>query len=316
MSLFNRMNEPYFGSKLNIRQKYEREAAYYNTQTELYWYNRLLEVALNGIVWENLPPEIDPRYLEMCLLFNGTALFFYDDKAEAFAVWRWLPLGNYNHYHDPYKRRAVPEMGQSYKRTLTQDDSVICWNNQLRTPDLLAVRYYTRKLAEADRTIDVNIAAQKTPKMVLCSEEQRLTFENLIKKYDGNLPFIFGARNLRDYGEITTLDTSAPFIADSLSTVKRQLLAEAWTYWGIENSSSEKKERLVSDEVSSNLGAVEMARQCRLNARQQFADQVNRMFGDMLPLGPIMPRFNAPKIAIDPAPGEIDDNYNDGGINA
>lgn len=286
------VNMPFYGSKLNVRDRMKREADRLNTETELYWYYRLIEIALNGIKWKNLPPEIDPRYLELALLFCGSAIFFRDEDA-GFAVWRFAPIGTFNHYRDPRRRRAIPEMGNVYNRTLTEEDSVIIWNNLTRTPDTLALRHYARKIANVDRTIDVNVRVQKTPKLVLCTEQQRVTFENLIDKYDGNLPFIFGNKTLKEAGSIEVLDTSAPFVANDLSALKRQLIAEAWTYFGVENSSSEKKERLVSDEVTSNLGAVEMARECRLNARRQACDQINRMFADYL-TKPVSVEYNAP----------------------
>ena len=299
------INIPFRGSKLNARDRMRAEAARCNSETEYVWFNRLLEIALNGIKWHNLPPEIDPRYLELILLFCGSALFFYDPDADQFAVWRFTPIGKFDHYRDPERRRAIPEMGNSYNRILTRADSVAIYNNLTRTPDVIALRYYTRKLSQLDRAIDVNIAVQKTPKMVICDERQRMTFENLINQYEGNLPFIFGARSLQEMGQIEVLDTSAPFLAGELAAVKRQTFAEAMTYWGIENSSSEKKERLVSDEVTSNLGAVEIARQCRLNARELACDQINRMYGDILPEGPVWVEYNAPATQI------INDNNND-----
>lgn len=288
---------PYLGSKLNVRDRMEAEAKRCNDETEYVWFHRLVEIALNGIKWINLPPEIDARYLELSLLFCGSALFFYDEQADGFAVWRFTPVGRYNHYRDPERRKATPEMGNTYNRLLRSDDSVIIWNNMTRTPDLITLRYYTRKLAQVDRAIDVNIAVQKTPKMVLCDEKQRQTFENLINKYTGNLPFIFGYKTLAEMGSIQVLDTSAPFVAGDLAAIKRQLFAEALTYYGVENSSSEKKERLVSDEVTSNLGAVEIAREYRINARRQAADAINRMFGDKL-REPVRVEFNAPATEI------------------
>lgn len=290
------VNVPNRGSKLNVRDRMRAEAELFNTETEIFWFNRLIEIALNGIKWINLPPEIDARFLELALLFCGSALFFYDDEA-GFAVWRYMPVGKCNHYRDPERRRALPEMRNNYNRILTEKDSVIIYNNLTRTPENLAIQYYTRKLATTDRAIDVNIAGQKTPKMVICDEKQRLTFENLIQQYNGNLPFIFGAKSLQDYGKIEVLDTSAPFVASDLAAIKRQQFAEALTYFGVENSSSEKKERLVSGEVTSNLGAVEMARETRLNARRQACDAINRMFADKL-AEPVSVEFNAPKTEI------------------
>lgn len=297
------VNIPYRGSKLNVRDRMRAEAELLNNETEYVWFTRLVEIALNGIKWKNLPPEIDARYLELALLFCGSALFFRDDEADGFAVWRFAPLGRFDHYRDPERRRAIPEMGNVYRRILTADDSVIIWNNLTRTPDVIALRYYTRKLAETDRAIDVNIAGQKTPKMVICDERQRMTFENLIQQYTGNLPFIFGAKSLQELGNIQVLDTSAPFVASDLAVIKRQQFAEALTYFGISNSSSEKKERLVTDEVTSNLGAVEIARECRLNARRQACDAINRMYADYL-TAPVEVEFNAPATDLAYDPGE------------
>lgn len=290
------INIPYAGSKLNVRDRMRAEARLCDSETEYIWLHRFIEIAMNGIKWKGLPPEIDARFLELTLLFCGKALFFRDPDA-GFAVWRFTPVGKYNHYRDPRRRRALPEMGNTYNRILTEDDSVIIYNNMTRTPDIVALRYYTRKMAATDRAIDVNIAVQKTPKMVICDERQRMTFENLIAQYTGNLPFIFGAKSLQELGHIEVLDTSAPFVAPELAAIKRQQFAEALTYWGIENSSSEKKERLVSDEVTSNLGAVEIARECRLNARRQAADAINRMFADYL-TEPVTVEFNAPETEI------------------
>ena len=51
------------------------------------------------------------------------------------------------------------------------------------------------------------------------------------------------------------------------------------TYLGIENTKTDKKERMVSDEVLGNMGDVEAQRFTRLNSRKQFCKEVNEMFG-------------------------------------
>ena len=145
---------PFQGSKLNVRDRMRAEALACDNEAMLVWYNRLVEIALNGIKWHNLPPEIDPRYLEMALLFCGSAIFFYDEDAGKFAVWRFMPVGRWDHYRDPIKRRAIPEEGWSYNRILTPRDSVCIYNNLTRTPDVLALRYYVRKLWQIDRALD------------------------------------------------------------------------------------------------------------------------------------------------------------------
>lgn len=60
---------------------------------------------------------------------------------------------------------------------------------------------------------------------------------------------------------------------------KTQIWNEALTYLGIENTNTDKKERMVSPEVMGNMGDVEAQRFTRLNSRKQFCKEVNEMFG-------------------------------------
>ena len=58
-----------------------------------------------------------------------------------------------------------------------------------------------------------------------------------------------------------------------------QIWNEALTYLGISNINVQKKERLITDEVSRNMGGVIASRYSRLNARQVACDKINKMFG-------------------------------------
>ena len=270
---------PFSGSKLTIQERFQKEAQIMNVDTYTYWYARLVEIAIAGFEWKNLPPEIDPRFLEMILCFDGKALFYFDDDLEEYVALQFFNSSTLDIYREPFKRTAFSPAVNFRHKALDESESVIIWNNGLHLPEILPLRLYARRIAECERTIDVNIKGQKTPKIIRSTNEERLTIENLFKKYDGNIPFIFGSKNLADMQDITVLDTTVPYIADKVQILKRQLFAEALTYFGIENANTEKKERLVSDEVASNFGGVEIARRTRLNARKLACRKINERFG-------------------------------------
>jgi hypothetical protein len=238
------------------------------------YYNRLTELALNTFEWKNLPPSVDPRFLEMCLYSDGMAVFFEDEVLGKLCL-QCMISGPLDVYRIPTLRRAYATNG--YNQDLTEKDSVLIFNNYLHTNCLLDIEAYALKLYEIDRTIDVNVMAQKTPVLITCPENQRLVMQNLYKEYDGNVPFIFGDQKL-DINGLTVLKTDAPFVSDKLQILKRQIWNEALTYLGIENSNTEKKERLVTDEISSNLGGVEAQRLTRLNSRKDAVKKINAMF--------------------------------------
>ena len=255
------------------REKWE--SALLNNRTYLQYYNRLLELAINMYEWKNLPDSVDERFLELTLFSDGMAVFFRDDILGELCL-QCMIGGNLDVYRIPIERTAYATNG--YQMQLNSQNSVIIFNNYTHTNSMVDVEMYARRLYEIERTIDVNVKAQKTPLIIRASENQRLTMKNLYMQYDGNEPFIFGDKNL-DMDAIKVLPTNAPYVADKLNILKRQIWNEALTYLGIENSNTEKKERLVSDEVNSNLGGVAAQRFCRLNARRKAADQINKMFG-------------------------------------
>lgn len=251
------------------------ESALMNNRTYLQYYNRLTELAINMYEWKNLPPSIDERFLELTLFSDGMAVFFEDPIIGPLCL-QCMIGGNLDVYRIPIMRTAYATNG--YNMQLTNTDSVIIFNNYLHTNSLLDIEMYAKRLYNIERVIDVNVNSQKTPLIIRGSENQRLTLKNLYMQYDGNEPFIFGDKDL-DLDSIKVLKTDAPYVADKLNVLKRQIWNEALTYLGIENSNTEKKERLVSDEITSNLGGVSAQRYTRLNARKQAVKQINAMFG-------------------------------------
>lgn len=251
-------------------------SGYVNKITYDYWIRRLTGLAINSIEWINLPPEIDYRYLELTLFNKGFAVFYRDDVAECYVALQTEIGQTLNIYDIPNWRCAYSNNG--YRYPLTSKNSVLIFNNFLHTPTFLDIEVYAYKLYELDRAVDVNIKGQKTPHIIKCSENQRLVLENLFMKYDGNIPFIMGDKQM-DFNVLEDINITVPFVADKLQITKRQIFNEALTLLGIENNSNEKAERMVTNESLSNMGAIEAQRNNRINARKQACEQINKMFG-------------------------------------
>lgn len=236
---------------------------------------RLTELALSCFEWVNLPETIDPTFLELTLFNNGSVVFFKDEILGYLA----LPVTNaglLNIYKLPTKRMAYASNG--YHMELTEKDSVIIFNNKLKTNSVLDVEMFSKRLWNYDRIIDTNINAQKTPILIGCDENERLTMENIYMQYDGNEPVIFGRNDLKSNNPLTVLKTDAPFVADKIYDMKTKLWNEALTYLGISNTQVSKKERLIRDEVQRDLGGVFANRFSRLDTRKKACEEINRMF--------------------------------------
>ena len=247
-----------------------------NTHSYRYYFNKLFELAISMFEWKNLPPSVNRRYLELELFETGCMVYFNDDVMGNLCL-NCLYNGSLDVYGDPILRRAYSRYN-NYQKLLKPSNSVVIWNNYLHLPSYSDTKMFASKLYLIDRTIDVNIHAQKTPVALVGSEQQRLTLLNLYKQYAGNEPFIFGDKNL-DLNALTVLKTDAPFIADKLYTLKTQYWNEALTHLGISNINIQKKERLITDEVTRNQGGTIASRYSRLESRREAVEKINAMFG-------------------------------------
>lgn len=261
---------------MSKRKTFFDESLKINKLTYEQYVRRLTELSTSMFEWKNMPETVDTRYLEMQLFYNGSAIYFNDDVMGDLCL-SCAANGGFDVYGNPKERRAYSRYN-NYNRILNEENSVIIWNNYIRTNSVLDVKMFANRLYNLDRIIDINANAQKTPVLVQASEKQRLVLLNLYKEFDGNAPVIFGDKNL-DINGLKVLSTNAPYNADKLYQLKTQIWNEALTYLGISNVNIQKKERLITDEVTRNQGGTVASRYSRLEARRVAAEKINNMFG-------------------------------------
>lgn len=252
------------------------ESMVLNNLTYRQYLNRLTELAITMFEWKNLPDTVDARYLELHLFETGCMVYFKDEVIGDLCL-DCIVQGRLDVYGNPLLRRAYSGYN-NYQKLLKYNNSVIIWNNYLHGNSILDVEMFARRLYNIDRIIDVNANAQKTPVLLQGTEKQRLTLLNLYKEYDGNAPFIFGDKNL-DINSLKAFSTNAPYVCDKLYQLKTQIWNEALTYLGISNINIQKKERLITDEVTRNQGGTIASRYSRLESRRQAVKKINDMFG-------------------------------------
>ena len=242
-----------------------------------FYRDRLTDIALSCVKWKNLPEEIDPRFLEWCLFYDGMAIFFKDDITEKFVCIQVMPSGQFNMYRIPKERTAYAVNGYQ-NSDLNEHNSVIIYNNLLRKPSVQDIEIYAKKLTNIDLTLNVNVNAQKTPIAIICDETQRLTFQQLYQNYAGNMPFIFGDKGL-NLDNVKSINTQADYKGEELNKLKTDIWNEALTYLGVSNVQYQKKERINTEEINRSMGGAFSSRRSRIKARQNAVKEINKMFG-------------------------------------
>ena len=260
---------------MSRRKTFFDESLATNMLTYNQYFMQLTEIAISRFKWINLPPSVDSRYIEKTLFQGGAAVYFNDEYLGDLCL-NVITQGKFNVYGYPIKRRAYSNYN-NYQKELDDKNSVIIFNNYMRTNSITQIINFSKRLYNLDRIIDVNANAQKTPILLMGTEKQRLSLLNLYKEYDGNAPVIHGDKNL-DLNGIKCIQTNAPYISDKIYSLKVNIWNEALTYLGISNITIEKRERLISDEVMRNQGGTIANRYSALKSREEAVEKINKMF--------------------------------------
>lgn len=245
-----------------------------NALTVSDYYDRLRSLALSLFEWEGLPESCSPKFLEETLYSFGDAIFVWDDTY-GYLTLKCNPSGLYNFYNEALSYKAS---GLNYNKEFDRKECVYIRNNYLEKPTDLTIMLFASRLSEAERTIDVNIKAQKTPRIIRCSDKEKLTMKNIWLDYDGNEPVIVTGKGV-DLENFKVFDLTAPFVADKVQNYKRDIWNECMTFLGINNIPNEKKERMIVDEMNANNELININAQAMLLTRQEACKQINKKYG-------------------------------------
>lgn len=246
-------------------------------------YFKLIEMlAVSRFKWKNLPPYMDERFIELTLFENGLVLFYPDKRQNIFMATAGN-IGGVNYYNNPTTFQPVAT-GYSYPQ-IGSKECVPIWDNQLRCTMIDVVWNYARRLALADRALDVNLDNISIPLIIATSETSKLTAQNLMKAREDGDPYIYAYDSADITGMFQTFPNTTPFLCDKILQAKTQIWNELVNFLGIDNSTTEKKERLISSEVAAGNSKTNVYRLSYLKARQQACDTINRLWDFTEPIG-------------------------------
>lgn len=249
-----------------------------NNQTYIDYLDRLKLLATSLFSWEGLDEIAGTgasRFLELSLYEYGRACFIKDENLGYMAL-RVNPSDTFNVYMLPTK---VTAWSIGYNKEYDFDDVVYIMNNDLQVPTSRTINQFAYRLYETERTIDVNLIAQKTPVLIEGDTKTILTLKNVYMQYSGNTPFIFGNKQFDISNKLNVLNTNAPYLIDKLELHKHEIWDECLTYLGIDNANTDKKERLITDEVESNNEVINYYLNCFYKTRKSACDEINKKFG-------------------------------------
>ena len=258
--------------------KEQNLSAIINNRTYTDQFMRLKLIATNLFTWKGLDDIFGfgaSQFLENSLFEFGRAGFYKDDE-KGYLVLNVNPSDKLNTYNFP---TSVNLWSIAYNKIVPFDDIVYIQNNTADYPTASSIELFAYRLYETDRTMDTNRFAQKTPVLLEGDEKAMVTLKNVYMQYSGNMPVIYGRKNFNLTEKINAVSTKADFLLDKLEDHKHDILNDCLTFLGINSANTDKKERMITDEVKSNDDFIKYCLNVFYKPRLDACKRLNDKYG-------------------------------------
>lgn len=231
----------------------------------------------------NIPDAWAKNYFQYVLVLNGHIAVLETDKYGV--IPQACTLGGYNVYYQPTRALiANPAFNKSYDLRIGVQTEIIKFMPDYGGAfDLIA--YYADLMAVASETFGVNILNSKLSYVFTAKNKASAeSFKKLFDKVASGQPAAVIDKDLldeegRDTWQYFAQNLRNNYIAPDLLQTLRQIEQEFDTVIGIPNANTDKRERLITDEVNANNIETYSRVNLWLDTMNEDMQRVNDMFG-------------------------------------
>lgn len=210
------------------------------------------------------------EFIEMLLYLKGQCALFKD--TDGWKVRCCVPTGGLDEYGQPESFTLTDYNGTNVV-TVKNDDERFIWikNNAACIPTVFWIIKYCNRVAKIERTMDLNIDAQKTPYLIETTPEIHLSIQNIFKQIRQMDEVVYVDQKAGIKDNVKVLNLEVPYLVDQLYTQKTNEFNDLLNFLGI-NTVKEKtahilyKEATATDELTDSY--LDMFSAPRINAME------------------------------------------------
>ena len=229
-------------------------------ETYQMYLREMLSLGENVFAFDGVPENVNIPYINRSLLEKGAVAF--DDKI----------IG------EPTEIDARAYNGRYFRR-LKQGEFVIMYDNASRYPIYADIVQMAERIALCVKTNDVNIKQQRTPRIWKTSQDMKKSVEDIINNIDCLVENVTTYDSI-EWDDLSVVMAPAPYVADKIDSHLDKLWAEFYRLIGVANLIEQKKERMITDEMSASQGGTIASRYSRFQTRADAIKKINKMFGE------------------------------------
>ena len=273
---------PAFYDYINVyNSRISPSTIHINSQIKFYFVRQLLQEVI-GLYDFRLPEDWNHDYFKYVLFVNG---FISVMKTDIYGtICQHCTLGGRTIYYAPkYALISNPAFDKSYRLEIGRQCGVI----KLK-PDYTGVMdivdYYSDMLALAAESAGLNLQNTKLAYVFMCADKQQAeSFKKVFDQISAGNPAGFmdkmlfnddGSPNWMMFNQNLRNTYIAGDILEDMRKWKQQFCTEV----GIPNANTDKKERLIRDEVNANTTETQTKAMLWLDTIRNGMEDCNRLF--------------------------------------
>lgn len=276
-------NVPFFYDYQNTVSSMDQPANIHvlNNTVGRFYQRYLLKKALAVFKWE-LPKWWDENYFLYVLYSYGYVAIF--DTPEFGVIPQKCGLIGYNVFYRPKEVIIANPLIRDIRRLPIGDKAVLM---QLQ-PDFCGVldlcAHYAEKMSLASSAINQNLWQAKIATVFFAgSDAEQQSIKKAFDRMTDGDPMVVVNKNLRDADgnlkyEVFNRDVKQSYIISDLIADLRKIEAEFDTRVGIPNANTDKRERLITDEVNANNVETTILSDMWMDSIQDGIRQIKNLF--------------------------------------
>lgn len=237
------------------------------------WIKNIIGLSTSEFSYKGLPDDLTSDIVETSLAFMNR-LCWYNSLTLGLMLCRYVPTGEYNYYLKPKKVNILSISGQTIASDVDFKDIVLIKDNRLDIIPVIVLFEYISKMSNIEDTLFKNIELLKLPLFAKGSKENVNTYKAIIKK-------------MLNLDPIALVDITVPNSFESVDINFPASLTEQFELFkgyhnlalesmAIYSNASQKKERLLVDEVTSQTEYVDFLYEEKKKCRLESIEEVNK----------------------------------------
>lgn len=253
-----------------------------NTQTGRFYQRYLLKKALAVFNWK-LPEWWDENYFLYILYCRGYLAVFDTDQFGV--IPQECGLQGYNVFYRPTDAVIANPLLPGIQRKRIDSECVLMQLQPDYTGILDLCAHYAEKMSLASSAINQNLWHTRIATVFFVgSDAEQQSVKKAYDRMTSGDPMVVVHKNLRDADgnlkyEVFNRDVKSSYIISDLIADLRKIEAEFDTRVGIPNANTDKRERLITDEVNANNVETTILSDLWMDSIQDGIKKVKDMFG-------------------------------------